>query len=87
MNIILFNPDENFVRRIQAVYLGMIGFSDSLLGRILQTLERTGLDRDTAVVALLGPWRLGRRFRPGREMAQRPRRLPDPSPPDHPHPR
>lgn len=50
--------DDAFLRRIQAVYLGMIGFSDSLLGRLLQTLERTGLDRDTVIVAFSdhGDW-------------------------------
>ncbi len=50
-------PDEHF-RRLQAVYLGMIGFTDMLLGRLLAALEETGLDRDTAVLVFSdhGDW-------------------------------
>ncbi len=41
--------EEDFFRKIQAVYLGMIGFIDHLLGMLLDALERTGLDKNTAV--------------------------------------
>jgi arylsulfatase A-like enzyme len=40
--------DADF-RKIQAVYLGMISYSDWLLGELLEALERTGHARDTAV--------------------------------------
>lgn len=42
--------DEDVLRRINAVYLGMIGFVDHLLGRLLDTLDQTGQADDTAVV-------------------------------------
>ncbi len=41
--------DEALLRKIQAVYLGMTGFMDMLLGRLLETLEETGLADDTAL--------------------------------------
>ncbi|MEO7144767.1 MAG: sulfatase-like hydrolase/transferase [Bryobacteraceae bacterium] len=40
--------DADF-RQIQAVYLGMISYSDWMLGELLATLERTGHDKDTVV--------------------------------------
>ncbi len=50
--------DDAFLRRVQAAYLGMVAFSDHLLGRLLEALERTGHDRDTVVVAFSdhGDW-------------------------------
>ncbi len=49
--------DADF-RKIQAVYLGMIGYSDWLLGELLEALERTGHAGDTAVFAFSdhGEW-------------------------------
>jgi choline-sulfatase len=41
--------DDDHLRKIQAVYLGMTGFVDDLLGRLLNTLEETGLAGDTTV--------------------------------------
>ncbi len=40
--------DDAFFRQIQAVYLGMISYSDWMLGEMLAALERTGHDKDTA---------------------------------------
>lgn len=40
--------DADF-RKIQAVYLGMISYSDWVLGELLAALERTGHDKDTVV--------------------------------------
>jgi choline-sulfatase len=40
--------DADF-RKIQAVYLGMISYSDWMLGELMAALERTGHDRDTAL--------------------------------------
>ncbi|WP_309714388.1 sulfatase-like hydrolase/transferase [Armatimonas sp.] len=42
--------DESVLRKINAVYLGMIGVVDHLLGMLLDTLEQTGLADDTAIV-------------------------------------
>ena len=43
--------DEAHFRKIQAVYLGMTGFVDDLLGQLLDTLEETHLsDRTTVFV-------------------------------------
>ena len=41
--------DEAHFRKIQAVYLGMTGFVDDLLGQLLRTLEETGLADQTTV--------------------------------------
>ena len=41
---------DALLRKIQAVYLGMTGFVDSLLGRLLETLEETGLAENTTVI-------------------------------------
>lgn len=41
---------EDVLRKIQAVYLGMTGFVDHLLGRLLAALEETGHADDTAVL-------------------------------------
>jgi choline-sulfatase len=38
--------DDAFFRRIQAVYLGMISYSDWMLGEMLAAIERTGHDKD-----------------------------------------
>lgn len=40
--------DADF-RKIQAVYLGMISYSDWLLGEVLEAVERTGHANDTSV--------------------------------------
>jgi len=43
--------EEGHFRKIQAVYLGMIGFVDALLGHLLDALEETNLaDRTTVLV-------------------------------------
>jgi choline-sulfatase len=42
--------DESVFRKINAVYLGMIGLVDHLLGLLQETLERTGLADDTALI-------------------------------------
>lgn len=38
-------------RKVRAVYYGKVSYADWLLGELLQALERTGHDRDTAVLA------------------------------------
>ena len=45
-------------RKIQAVYLGMISYSDWLLGELLEAIERTGHAQDTALFAFSdhGEW-------------------------------
>jgi arylsulfatase A-like enzyme len=50
--------DEALFRQLHAVYLGMIAYSDYLLGMLLQTLSETGLADDTAVFAFSdhGDW-------------------------------
>jgi choline-sulfatase len=50
--------DDAFFRQIQAVYLGMISYSDWLLGEMLAALERTGHEKDTAVLVFSdhGEW-------------------------------
>jgi choline-sulfatase len=50
--------DERHLRKIQAVYLGMIGFVDEMLGRLLETLEATGLAENTVVMVFSdhGDW-------------------------------
>lgn len=40
---------EALLRKIQAVYLGMTGFIDHLLGQVLETLDETGLADSTTV--------------------------------------
>jgi arylsulfatase A-like enzyme len=42
--------DDAVFKEINAVYLGMISFMDSLLGRLLDTLDETGLADDTTVI-------------------------------------
>lgn len=44
------NMDEDFFREINAKYLGMISCADYLIGKILDTLDKTGLAEDTAVI-------------------------------------
>lgn len=46
----LTEVSEELLRKIQAVYLGMTGFIDELVGRLLETLEETGHAGDTTVV-------------------------------------
>lgn len=41
--------DEAFLRKLNAVYLGMISTMDHLLGRLLKVLDETGLAENTAV--------------------------------------
>lgn len=45
----LENPQT--LEKIQAVYMGMISYVDSLLGELLRTLDETGLAQDTMVIA------------------------------------
>jgi arylsulfatase A-like enzyme len=42
--------DEWVFRKIRAVYLGMVSYVDHLIGRLLDTLDETGLAEDTAIV-------------------------------------
>ena len=41
---------DEHLRKIQAVYLGMTGFMDHMLGQLLQTLEETGYADNTTLV-------------------------------------
>jgi arylsulfatase A-like enzyme len=41
--------DEALLRKIQAVYLGMTGYVDWMLGRLLESLDESGLAEETAV--------------------------------------
>jgi choline-sulfatase len=41
---------EELLRKIQAVYLGMISYSDWMLGELLRALEETGLADNTTVI-------------------------------------
>jgi choline-sulfatase len=49
--------DKDF-RKIQAVYLGMVSYSDWLLGELLEAIERTGHNNDTSVFTFAdhGEW-------------------------------
>jgi arylsulfatase A-like enzyme len=40
---------ERDLRNIRAVYYGMVSYSDWLLGELMEALERTGHDKDTAL--------------------------------------
>jgi len=42
--------DENWLRRLQAVYYAMVSFTDHHVGRILDTLDRLGIADQTLVV-------------------------------------
>lgn len=42
--------DDAFMRKVNAVYLGMIGFVDEMVGDLLETLDRTGQADNTVVV-------------------------------------
>lgn len=44
--------DEMTFRKIRAVYYGQVAYSDWLLGELMQTLEKTGRDKDTALFLL-----------------------------------
>ena len=50
--------DEGMLRKIRAVYLGMIAYVDEILGRLLAALDETGLVDSTAVFAFSdhGEW-------------------------------
>ena len=50
--------DEHVFRKIMAVYLGMTSYVDHLLGQLLDALEESGLDDDTAIFAFSdhGDW-------------------------------
>ncbi|TAK24192.1 MAG: DUF4976 domain-containing protein [Chloroflexota bacterium] len=50
--------DDRTLREIRAVYLGMISYSDWLLGELLRTLDETGLSENTIVIAFSdhGDW-------------------------------
>ena len=45
----LGDQEEEILRKIQAVYLGMTGFVDELLGELLDVLDETGLADSTTV--------------------------------------
>ena len=42
--------DEKFFRKLNAVYCGMITFTDWMFGRVLQALDETGLAANTVVI-------------------------------------
>ncbi|MBT3285817.1 MAG: sulfatase-like hydrolase/transferase [Victivallales bacterium] len=42
--------DQSFLRKINAVYLGMIGFVDYMLGKLLEALEESGHADDTVIL-------------------------------------
>jgi choline-sulfatase len=44
--------DAEVFRQIQAIYLGMVSYTDWLLGELMEALERTGHARDTALFTL-----------------------------------
>jgi arylsulfatase A-like enzyme len=50
--------DEGVLRKINAVYLGMISYSDWMLGEVLDAVKETGHDDDTAIFFLSdhGEW-------------------------------
>ena len=43
--------DQEALKKIQAVYLGMITFMDEQLGRVMQTLKDCGLEDETMLIA------------------------------------
>jgi choline-sulfatase len=50
--------DEGTLRKIMAVYLGMVSYMDHLLGKVLDALDAAGLSSDTTVFAFSdhGDW-------------------------------
>ncbi len=44
--------DEATLRKIRAVYYGQVSYSDWLMGELMEALERTGHDKDTALFLL-----------------------------------
>lgn len=42
--------DHN-LRKVRAVYYGQVSYSDWLLGELMEAMQRTGRDRDTALIA------------------------------------
>ena len=49
LDALSMEQQEELFRKIQAVYLGMTGFIDHLLGQVLDTLDETGLAENTTV--------------------------------------
>ena len=47
----LGDTEEQVFKKIHAVYLGMVSYTDMLLGRVLDALDRTGLAKNTTVIA------------------------------------
>ncbi len=43
---------EDTLRKIHAVYLGMVSYTDWMLGEVMDALERTGRTKDTAIFLL-----------------------------------
>lgn len=50
--------DDRTLRKLRAVYLGMVSYVDTILGRLLEALDKTGLVASTAVFAFSdhGEW-------------------------------
>lgn len=46
------NLNEDVLRQVRAVYYGKVSYSDWLLGEIMEKLEKTGRDKDTALFVL-----------------------------------
>ena len=46
----ILDATEHEIRRTRAAYYGMVEFDDALVGRLMATLEETGLGEDTMVV-------------------------------------
>ncbi|MGI6578462.1 MAG: sulfatase-like hydrolase/transferase [Eubacteriales bacterium] len=44
------NADETELRKIQAIYYGMISYTDALLGRIISALEENSIYDDTTII-------------------------------------
>lgn len=47
----LSNLEESDFRKLRAVYYGKVSYSDWLLGELMEKLEKTGHDKDTAIFA------------------------------------
>lgn len=63
--------DPSALRRAQALYMGMVTFTDMLLGRVMDALDEAGQRDKTVLIASSGPRRLCRGLWTGGEMAQR----------------
>jgi arylsulfatase len=42
--------DDDLIRKVRAIHYGMINFIDDNVGRVMETLERLGLEEDTIVM-------------------------------------